>query len=442
MEEIFIDENKKYQIPEDISIVSHKGQFLIVAPNKGNWIVLENQLQLDIIKSFKNNFSIQEVKKDFLEEDVIKVVTQLEAKQFCSNYKTKITDGEFKLHLYITNACNLKCPHCYMYSGKAKEDELSSEEIKDLLTEYKNLNKGLSITISGGEPSVRKDFLDILKFAKELGLKINLLTNGIYKDIGLIKEMVKYIDSVQISIDGFSEISNSKIRGENNFQKALDAAKAFTEYEIETTVAITPPMENLEAHIDDYYKFATQLIRLRGTNNIRVKFAEGITKGREINPTDSDNIQYECMIKEIERRVYGINPELISFIETLEQNTLLDNCMYGNLTIESNGNTYLCPELPSNKNIFNIRTHKLKEIYKFYIKAAKNTCVDKITPCKTCELKYICGAGCRVKFFPELHDYPAFEKECKNLVRHCSSKIKKKFYDLMLDANEYLFILA
>ena len=36
---------------------------------------------------------------------------------------------EVSLHLYLTNACNLRCPHCYMNAGKTGDNELTYEEI-------------------------------------------------------------------------------------------------------------------------------------------------------------------------------------------------------------------------------------------------------------------------------------------------------------------------
>ena len=91
----------------------------------------------------------------------------------------------------------------------------------------KTIAKGTRLTISGGEPTIRADFLEIVKYASELGLEIKLLTNGALLTETIIETLSQYISSVQISIDGFSEESNATIRGENHFQKALDSLDNF-----------------------------------------------------------------------------------------------------------------------------------------------------------------------------------------------------------------------
>lgn len=44
-----------------------------------------------------------------------------------------------QLYLHWTNQCNLCCPHCYMASGVAYDNELSTEEIKELCADFRNV---------------------------------------------------------------------------------------------------------------------------------------------------------------------------------------------------------------------------------------------------------------------------------------------------------------
>ena len=77
----------------------------------------------------------------------------------------------------VTNACNMYCAHCYRDAGCKAEDELSTEQAKKLLTEIKRA--GFQIMIfSGGEPLMRPDILELVKFADGLGLFPVFGTNG------------------------------------------------------------------------------------------------------------------------------------------------------------------------------------------------------------------------------------------------------------------------
>ena len=67
------------------------------------------------------------------------------------------------LFLHITNGCNLKCKHCYSFDNKKTTGNLKKKEIIKLIDEFRELG-GKKLTISGGEPLLRKDILSILKY--------------------------------------------------------------------------------------------------------------------------------------------------------------------------------------------------------------------------------------------------------------------------------------
>ena len=77
----------------------------------------------------------------------------------------------------LTYGCNLKCVHCYNPTHRALPHELTTSEICVLLNQIADLGV-LSVTFTGGEPSVRPDIGDILRHARRQGLLIYLLTNA------------------------------------------------------------------------------------------------------------------------------------------------------------------------------------------------------------------------------------------------------------------------
>ncbi|MBD5357826.1 MAG: hypothetical protein HDR88_12610 [Bacteroides sp.] len=125
-----IDINKQYIIPP-VSVVRHNGEILVISPKTANWIVLPSEVCLEIFESLKMKKSIQEILSlypNYINE-VKTVITQLEARHFCNKKFKSVTEDFKQLHFYITNNCNLCCPHCYRYSGKAKEKELNTTQI-------------------------------------------------------------------------------------------------------------------------------------------------------------------------------------------------------------------------------------------------------------------------------------------------------------------------
>lgn len=85
--------------------------------------------------------------------------------------------GEFEL----TNRCNLTCKHCYINqppgSIKAKHSELSTSQVEDILDQIAAAGC-LHLLLTGGEPLLRPDFLEIYSHARRKGMLVMLFTNA------------------------------------------------------------------------------------------------------------------------------------------------------------------------------------------------------------------------------------------------------------------------
>jgi radical SAM protein with 4Fe4S-binding SPASM domain len=77
----------------------------------------------------------------------------------------------------LTYGCNLRCVHCYNPTHRALPHELTTSEICALLKQIADLGV-LTVTFTGGEPSVRPDIGDILQCARRQGLMLHLMTNA------------------------------------------------------------------------------------------------------------------------------------------------------------------------------------------------------------------------------------------------------------------------
>jgi len=102
------------------------------------------------------------------------------------------------VQLDLTYRCNERCIHCYL--DHHDHGEMTTAEIKDLLDQMADAGV-FYLTISGGEILMRRDFFDILEYARKLTFCIKLKTNGILirqKEADRIKALG--VESVQISI--------------------------------------------------------------------------------------------------------------------------------------------------------------------------------------------------------------------------------------------------
>jgi radical SAM protein with 4Fe4S-binding SPASM domain len=118
----------------------------------------------------------------------------------------------YNLHLDITKKCNLHCIHCYHpfdeYKTKA---ELSLSEIKHIIDDAYDLGVFV-VVISGGEPTLRPDFFDILSYISDKGMCIDLYTNAVLINKNFSEKLASFnIRKISISLYSSYEPTHDKI---------------------------------------------------------------------------------------------------------------------------------------------------------------------------------------------------------------------------------------
>lgn len=121
---------------------------------------------------------------------------------------------------------------------------------------------------------------------------------------------------------------------------------------------------------------------------------------------------------------------------------LFDTCGYGGLNVTANGDFYFCDRIPDMKKPYgNIREIEFSEIYKLMLCAERVGRIDNFKPCKDCEIRYICGGGCRISEFKGFSNIDNVENVdfSKIEARVCDDKTKQHYYKLMVDNNERFY---
>ena len=129
----------------------------------------------------------------------------------------------------ITFACNMKCIHCGTSAGKRRPDELTTEESLNLIDELAGLGSK-AITISGGEPLLRKDWPQLAQRIKDRGMKAYLISNGNAVTEEVVQEFRRVgLASVGISFDGTEKTHNYIRQRDDSFAKATGAMRLMKE---------------------------------------------------------------------------------------------------------------------------------------------------------------------------------------------------------------------
>lgn len=392
----------------------YKNKYILINASNGRWYVFDKVNDLNnCINSLLNN----EIDTFWIEK-----LNLLDFFQKISEYTNPT------LHLHLTNKCNLRCPHCYMRAKDGLDNELSSEEFIKLISDFSD-NGGERIVFSGGEISLVNDYLSVLKHSKKLGLYNLVITNGTLWTDDEISEAAAYIDCVQISIDGYDEISNAKIRGKGSFEKSLKCIDSFLNSGVETLLTVTP-LYGFENEIAQYIAFGNKMLAKYNNKNFYIVFNDNLSKGRVIEPTPSKNEKYYQATLQI---LDGIYPDysINEFWNTHREAN--QNCGYGKVAVDSDGSFAFCTSVKDVCTVGNVRTMPMQEIIRMANSVAKKTSVNNLIPCRDCDFKYICGGGCRIDHF-ENADRIIHESDVGTLKRFnpCNESVFENFLDLMI----------
>ncbi len=139
-----------------------------------------------------------------------------------------------------TLRCNLKCIHCGSSAGRARPNELSTDEAIQLCKDLKDLD-AQEICLMGGEPFLRKDWYIIAKQVRDLKMKLLFISNGYNINKDIISKLVKLEPhSVSTSLDGSTPETHDHIRGVNgSFDKVMEYISLSKEADLPTTVITT-----------------------------------------------------------------------------------------------------------------------------------------------------------------------------------------------------------
>ncbi len=170
----------------------------------------------------------------------------------------------------ITERCNLECPICYADSSPRAGNHRTLEQIEFMLDQIvKNEGEPDIVQLSGGEPTIHPQFLEIVKLAKTKPIKhLMVNTNGvrIAKDREFVRELANDKANLELYLqfDSFQENPLWQLRGEDLREVRLKAIEHLNEFNISTNLVVTLRKGLNDSEIGDIIEFATKQRCVRG----------------------------------------------------------------------------------------------------------------------------------------------------------------------------------
>jgi len=302
------------------------------------------------------------------------------------------------LQVELSSRCNERCIHCYI-PNENKIEDIEPALFYDLLNQCRDMGI-LSLTLSGGEPMLHKNFCDFLRKAKEYDFSINILSNLTLLNDEIIKEMRENrLSSIQVSLYSMDpDIHDSITQLKGSFHKTRDNILRLIENDIPLQISC-PTMKQNKNCFAGVLKWANQ-------HKVRAE-TDFIMMARYDHTTD--NLDNRLSLDEVGKIITDImeynsnySQEILKAdfgkVESRDMsNDIVCGVCVDSICMVANGNVYPCAGW-QDYVCGNIRNTPLKEIWEKSprVEYLRNLRKKDFPECLSCDDKAFC-AMCMVR---------------------------------------------
>jgi len=291
----------------------------------------------------------------------------------------------------VTARCNLRCVHCYINEpvadSQVRNRELSKQEFFSILDQI--TDEGcLWLLLTGGEPFVRPDFLDIYTYAKKKGMLITLFTNGTTITPRIADYLAEWRpSSIEITLYGSTKETYEKVTGvHRSYEQCMRGIDLLLERKIPLELKSMIMTLNKD-EVWDMKAYAENIgvdFRFDPVLNVRL---DGDRKPAEFRIPPEEIVQLDLKDEERMKEWY----ELCSKFIGMPQNTeYLFNCGAGLqiFHIDPYGKLGAC--MMARMSSFDLRLGNFSEGWHSFIPQSIEQKWSKDVPCKKCSLISLC----------------------------------------------------
>ena len=304
----------------------------------------------------------------------------------------------------LTYQCNLACQFCYAGCGCKKEStekDLPAVSVKKILDIIRKEAEVPSISFTGGEPVLRKDLPELIRYAKKLGFWVNLISNGTLITEQKTRELKQAgLDSAQISLEaGTAKLHELIVQRPNAFEQTLHAVRVLSKAGIRVHTNTTLCRLNI-GHIPPLLEMIRTLGMTSFSMNMIMPEGSVLKKSAHLMLSYSEikNIvpHIQKKAEELSLEFLWYSPTPLCLFNPIRHGLGNKGCAAcdGLLSISPSGNILPCSSYP--QPMGNLLEHKghFKELWTsepFRFFQEKRYTHEK---CRTCEDLAVCQGGC------------------------------------------------
>lgn len=316
----------------------------------------------------------------------------------------------FSFQWHITDNCDQRCKHCYIFSGN-EDKKLHSMSWSDIESTLDNClefcqfyGRRPYFYLTGGDPILHPHFWDLLERLHEKGIPFSILGNPFHLSDGVCKRLKDLgCQSYQLSLDGL-EKTHDWFRKPGSFAITLEKIAQIKKAGMKSVIMSTVS----EVNIDEILP----LIDVVAENNVDVfAFARFVPGDGQQNGLDP--LRYRKLLEESDHKfkeyqkngcktrfnrkdhlwtLYQYETGEFLIPDDAQKDMIYGGCNCGNchLTILPDGDVYACRRV-SQSRVGNIRENRLKDLWVDEMENYRD--FEAFEKCRDCELKAWCR-GC------------------------------------------------
>lgn len=301
--------------------------------------------------------------------------------------------------------CNFYCKHCGSSAGrKTFKDELSTSEIKAAFLDISQHFDAETITIAvtGGEPLMRPDLIEVMTYASELGFPWGMVSNGSLMTRDTVKKLHRAgMKTVVISIDDIGEHHDKFRNFPGAYKKAISAVRLLAEenflHDLQITTTVTP--DNIPL-LDQMYEEFSPL----GISSWRLIEVDPIGRAEENPKLFLNKKQMVALLDYIANKrknsKISVSFGCSGFLGEQYEGKVRDwffRCAAGvtSASILQNGDIFVCPNVPRDQAPIegNVKNDSFSEVWQKKFKYYRDKNRTSCEKCNGCSFWHECQGG-------------------------------------------------
>jgi len=307
--------------------------------------------------------------------------------------------------LEVTGRCNMKCIHCMVRGGEARRDP-PLKTVYRMIDSISTVPEFRMLVLTGGDPLLRPDIYEIIRYARDTGFEVTIATNGtLITREAAVKLSSLEVTGVVISLDFVEPELHDKFRGvPGTWKRTIEGAKNAVEEGLYLQVNITMSKLNLQ-ELSQLLRFADEL----GSCVILLYQFQPFGRGALRENLSLTSAEFFKVIKTVASLQKNLKtlvipvglPEYFAYLsmKTHVLGKMFKGCIAGRgmFYVKWYGDVWPCVFLQ--KKIGNVLKEPAIEIWE------ENELLNKLRdrnnleePCKSCRYREVCG-GCRSRAY-------------------------------------------